>query len=361
MNRTPALRLERRVHKEHKVAEARENVALSVDIGTWLRFRQPFFVDAREGLENDRASKAVSNDDETRSLVSRPIELSPKRIEIREELRNVSRRDPRRRFLAAAKREVFEWPDVARIAAPSDVDPDQWMSPGKLPEVVPRDPMHELGKGYEGLVAHPRVVAPAMDEHQHPYARSTVPAGLPSQFGSQSRDLTAVPEAALVVEFDDGDGVARILLDRGRLHRGASPRIAERRSNVDRHGRWAQLAVRRACCREEQRDSEHEGSHVHVHRRSPQREWRGSSSHTMTSEQALHHRAALLARGSRDDDGKPMCHDHVSFNLRPGGRGRWRTRRFGLRRHLIPVQWWRRNGASFSPMTATNGKSQASA
>src|SRR5258707_15516233 len=116
MNRPPALGLKRWVPKEHKVDEAREHVALSVDIDPRPRFRQPLLVDAREGLENDRASKAVSNDGETRSLVSRRIELSPKRIEIREELRNVSRRDPRRRFLAADKREVFEWPDVARIA-----------------------------------------------------------------------------------------------------------------------------------------------------------------------------------------------------------------------------------------------------
>jgi hypothetical protein len=33
-------------------------------------------------------------------------------------------------------------------------------------------------------------------------------------------------------------------------------------------------------------------------------------------EQALHHSATLFARGSRNDDGKLLTHDHVSFHLR---------------------------------------------
>ena len=33
-------------------------------------------------------------------------------------------------------------------------------------------------------------------------------------------------------------------------------------------------------------------------------------------EQALHHSATLFARASRDDDGKLLPHDHVSFYLR---------------------------------------------
>ena len=38
---------------------------------------------------------------------------------------------------------------------------------------------------------------------------------------------------------------------------------------------------------------------------------------TNALEQALHHRATLFARGSRNDDGKLLIHDEVSFHLRP--------------------------------------------